>query len=644
MNLFTKGFIGTLELNNRVIMAPMNVGGNNESDGCLSQRGIDYFVERAKGGTGMIVTGAVRVTREFERDPKTIPLWMLFADHMIHAKWISELVERCHDYGTKVCLQLTPGGGRQAGSYAQMHDLAIGPSKNPCYYPPYKDTRPLDKDEIKHIILAFEKAGRLIMESGADAIQLHGHEGYLLDQFTSPLWNKRRDEYGGDLENRLRFTKELIKAIKRGAGNNFPVIYRYGLSHFIEGGRSLEEGIEMAVLLESYGADALDIDAGCYENWYIPHPPTTIPCGSFSYLAEKVKKAVKIPVISSGRIGYPEVAEEILTRKQADFICLGRPLIADPFWCNKAKDGEYEKIRPCLACHEGCLKRIIKYKSLSCAVNPIAGNESFLKPRETDSGIKNVLVIGGGVSGMVAAITCAKRGHTVSLIEKHNFLGGNFKLELLPSFKNDYKRYIKYLINELSECNVKIKLDCLFNKEYLNKYTADVIINASGSTFKNKYIEGVNRNDIISPFAMYENKDYSNWNVAIIGGGLIGVEAALNVVLQGGQATIIEKGDKLAKQSYRANRQHLIYLLEQNKIKTHLNTEVVLANHSKLYCKDKDSNEFKIQYNAISVCIGMSSNVLGIEEMDNVITVGDAEKVGNVMNAVWTAYRKSRLI
>lgn len=459
MKLFRKGFIGSLELKNRVIMAPMNVGGNNESDGCLSQRGIDYFVERAKGGTGLIVTGATRVTREFERDSKTIPLWMLFADHMIHSKWISELSERCHDYGTKVCIQLTPGGGRQAGAYAQLHDLAIGPSANSCYYPPYMDTRALSKDEIKSFLFSFEKAAKLIMDSGADSIQLHGHEGYLLDQFTSPLWNRRQDEYGGNLENRLRFSKEIIEAIKKGAGDDFPVIYRYGLSHFIEGGRSIEEGLEMAKLLEEFGVDALDIDAGCYENWYLPHPPTTIPCGSFSYLSEKVKKVVKIPVISSGRIGYPEVAEDILEKGQADFISIGRPLVADPSWCNKAKKGKYENIRPCLACHEGCLKRVNKYKSLSCAVNPSAGNESYLK-LEMSNISKEIIVVGGGISGMVAAITCAKRGHKVTLLEKNSSLGGNFSIEYIPSFKSDYKRYIKYLINELAECNVSVQLNC----------------------------------------------------------------------------------------------------------------------------------------------------------------------------------------
>ena len=387
--------------------------------------------------------------------------------------------------------------------------MAIGPSENPCYYPPYNNTRPLRKEEIKKIATAFERAASLIKDSGADAIQLHGHEGYLLDQFTSPLWNRRNDEYGGNLENRLRFSKELIEAIKRGAGIDFPVIYRYGLSHFIEGGRNIEEGLNIAKLLESYSVDALDIDAGVYENWYLPHPPTTIPCGSFAYLSEYVKSVVKIPVISSARIGYPEIAENILRKNQADFISLGRPLIADPFWCKKAKAREFNKIRPCLACHEGCLKRLMQYKYLSCAVNPTAGNEEYLHLNVSNKR-KEILIVGGGISGMVAAITCAKRGHNVTLLERRSSLGGNFRLDLIPSFKNDYKRYIEYLIDELSNYNVIIHLNHFFEKKQLNEFKADVIINASGSTFKKLDIIGVKDDDIVSPFSLYQVKDYSS--------------------------------------------------------------------------------------------------------------------------------------
>jgi len=641
MKLFSSASIGNLKLPNRVIMSPMNVGGNNDSDGCLSLRGINYFVERAKGGTGMIVTGAVRVTRKFERDKDTIPLWMLFADHMIHGKWISELSERCHDYGTKVCIQLTAGGGRIAGAYAQTRNLAISASSTPCFYPPYLPTREMTKEEIRMYINAFEQAARLIKNAGADAIQIHGHQGYLIDQFTTSLWNKRTDEYGGSLENRLRFPKEIIEAIKRGAGEDFPVIYRYGLTHGIEGGRTEEEGMEMAKLLEKYGVDAIDIDSGCYETNYLPHPPSTFECGSFAHLAAKAKSVVSIPVISSTRIGYPEVAENIIVEGKADFVSLGRPLIADPDWCNKAKYGHSSEIRPCLACHEGCLRRLKFYKRVSCAVNPTAGDEEYLKINVSNLK-KKIAVIGGGVAGMVAANVCAERGHTVTLYEKDGELGGNFKRKYLPRFKSDYIRYIQYLINKLEKNNVCVKTNYLVDEKILDS-DSDIIINACGAKFRTLIIQGLSPNKLVNPFSLYEDKPFDNKKIVIIGGGLVGVEAALNVAEHGGTPFVIEKFSNIAKTAHPVNKQHLEILLHQNNIQVFTNTNILFATPEYILCQ-KDEEQIKLQYDAVSICIGVEPNKIGIEELDRVLTIGDAEQPENVMSAVWTAYRKCRLI
>lgn len=636
--IFTNGKIGKLRIQNRVIMSPMNVGGNNESDGCLSQRGIDYFVERAKGGVGMIVTGAVRVTRQFERDSSTIPLWMLFVDHMVHTKWMSELAERCHDYGTKVCIQLTAGGGRIAGAYAQTHNLAIGPSENPCFYPPHLPCRELTKEEIKAFITAFEQAARFAKNAGIDAIQLHGHQGYLLDQFSTSLWNHRTDEYGGSLENRLRFAKEILEAIKRGADADFPVIYRYGLTHFLEGGRSIDEGVEMAKLLQSFGFDALDIDSGCYENNYYPHPPESIPCGSFAYLAAHVKKAVSIPVISSTRIGYPEIAESILANNQADFVSLGRPLIADPEWCNKAKVGEENAIRPCIACHEGCLRRLFYYKPLSCAVNPLAGNEMYLQIVPATEP-KQIVVVGGGVAGMVAAITCSKRGHNVTLYEASGELGGSFESDFLPEFKSDYRRYIEYLKRELTQQHVDIQLN--HRVEDFKSISADFIICAVGGEFRTFPIEGLDASRLTNPFELYKDVDFKNKKVAIIGGGLVGVEAAINVAMHNGTPYVIEKFSQIAKTAYPVNRQHLEFLLNEKGIAVYKNADVLRVDNNTIRFKQNEETK-TLTFDLISECVGMKSNEYEFPE--NCIIVGDADHPENVMNAVWSAYRRCRLI
>lgn len=622
----------------------MNVGGNNTTDGSLSEAGINYFVERARGGTGMICTGAVRVTREFERDPRTIPVWMLFADNLAYGRWISLLSERCHDYDTKVCIQLTAGGGRLAGPYLQNHGLAVGPSENPCFVAPFKNTRALTKEEIKKFVIAFEQAARIIKNAGADAIQIHGHQGYMIDQFTTSLWNHREDEYGGSLENRLRFSKELIEAIKRGAGSDFPIIYRFGLTHHLCGGRSIEEGLEMAKLLESYGCDALDIDSGCYENNYYPHPPTTIPVGSFAYLAEEVKKIVSIPVISSTRIGYPDIAEDILSKGQADYVSLGRPLIADPYWCNKAKEGKIEDIRPCLACHEGCLRRLMAYKKVSCAVNPMAGDEEYLRIEPSDKK-KNVIVVGGGISGIVSAIVCQKRGHKVTLFEKSNELGGNFKEKQLPDFKDDYRKYIAYLKRQLMKTDVELKMGHEVSLEELKNVITDVIINATGASFKSIVFEGIDNSKIVTPFALYENKSYQNQVVAIIGGGLVGVEAALNVVKHGGQPFIVEKMGQIAQTAYPVNRQHLEFLLKKFEVPVYLNATVVKVEGGTLLIKTNELEAQKsLKFDLIAECVGMKANTIDLIDKDNIISVGDAICPDNVMNAVWTAYRKCRLV
>lgn len=643
--ILMEGKIGSLKIKNRIVMAPMNLGGLNDSDGCLSKRGIGYFLERAKGGTGLITTGAVRVSREFERDQKTIPLWMLFADHMIHVKWMSELAEKCHDYNAKVAVQLTAGGGRQAGEYAQTHDLAIGPSENRCFYPPYKNTRPLTQLEIKKLIKSFGKSSINVKNAGIDAIQLHGHEGYLLDQFSSPLWNRRTDEYGGSLEGRLRFIKEIICEIKSSVGSDFPIIYRFGLSHYIEGGRNEEEGIEMAKLLQEFGVDALDIDAGCYENWYLPHPPSTIPPGKFEYCSAKVKKTVEIPVISSARIGYPDVAEQILNNNSADFISLGRPLIADPYWVSKVENGEENDIRPCIACHEGCLKRIGSHKSLSCAVNPLAGDEEYLKISPAIHK-KNALVIGGGISGMVSALTLAERGHVVSLIEKEDCLGGNLKQKNLPEFKVDYKKYIQYLERKLKNSSVHVVLSRKFSQEDIDEST-DIVIDASGANFKTTNITGLNNSDILNPIDCYfMQPSLKGKRIILIGGGLIGVEAAINLAKQDILVTVIEKDRLIAKDAYKANRDHLIQLLDKLKVQILTDSEVSsFESNNAIVCVDK-KDIIMLKFHKIAFCLGLESNSIGYMPSSGIkyLKIGDSEKPGKVIDAVWNAYRKSRLL
>ncbi|MFC1988016.1 NADH:flavin oxidoreductase, partial [Chloroflexota bacterium] len=349
MKLFEPGRIGKMRLKNRIVMAPMGVR-FVEPDGRISQQGIDYFVARARGGTGLIITGGFLVTRG-NGGEKISPAFPIVDDVMYIAR-LNKLAEAVHDYGAKLSIQLHNSLRYIASPgirYSEIREMTIG--------------------EIERLVQAYEFAAGVVSDAGVDCIDIHSHKGGFLDQFLTSLWNKRTDKYGGSLENRLRFPLEVIQAVKRGAGADFPVTYRYGLTHYLAGGREIEEGLEIARRLEAAGADALNIDAGCEETIYWIHPPTTQPPGCMVDLAAMVKKVVEIPVITVGKLGYPELAERVLQEGKADFIGLGRALLADPEWPNKVREGRFEDICPCICDHEGCEVREDKRKYRSCTVN-----------------------------------------------------------------------------------------------------------------------------------------------------------------------------------------------------------------------------------------------------------------------------------
>jgi 2-enoate reductase len=368
MKLFEPGKIGKLSIKNRIIMAPMGIGALAEPDGRLSQRAVDYYAARAKGGVGLITTGLMCVDSKIEVKAEDGLGMLTRLDSPIHIGRLSELVDVVHDYGAKLSVQLTAGMGRVVFGNTLRKGLAVAPSPLPCFWNRKKTARALTTEEVEELVRAFGVSAAYARAAGVDAIELHGHEGYLLDQFQSEIWNVRADKYGGDFERRLRFPLEVIQRIKSRAGGDFPLIYRYGITHYLDGGRGIEESLKMAKRFEEAGIDALHVDAGCYETWYWAHPPVYQHEGCMVNLAEMVKRTVSIPVIAVGKLGYPGLAEEVLQQNKADFICLGRALLADPEWPNKVKEGKIDDIRPCIGDHAGCLDRVFsgKYIPRSC--------------------------------------------------------------------------------------------------------------------------------------------------------------------------------------------------------------------------------------------------------------------------------------
>lgn len=644
MKLFEPASIGRLSLKNRIIMAPM---GNrlDELDGRLSQRGIDYFVARARGGTGLIMTGGFSVARNCDGPIMSLDYPMI--DHRMYVTRLNELALAIHDYGARVSIQLLVAGGRTArpGVYGGSN---AAPSAMPCFWNRSVTTREITIDEIKRLLQAFQLAAEIARDAGIDSISLHGHKGAFFDQFMTSLWNRRADDYGGSLDNRVRLAVEVLDAIQRGAGTDFPVIYRYGLTHYLDGGRDIEEGLEIARRLEAAGFDALLIDAGCEETVQWIHPPTTMPPGCMVNLAARVKQVVRIPVIAVGKLGYPELAERVLQEGKADFIALGRPLLADPEWPNKVKGGCVEDIRPCIGDNEGCEARLANRLYLSCTVNPSTGMEKefALEPAEE---MRTVLVIGGGPAGMEAARVAALRGHKVTLWEKANALGGNLITASTPDFKQDYRRLVEYLIAQLRKGGVRVELGKEGTPELILEMQPDIVFVATGGTPIIPAIPGVDRANVLTAVDVLHGKQMVGKLVVVIGGGVAGSEAALYLAQGGKQVTVVEILDTVAQGIYhRDNRIHLLELLSQAKVKILTQTSVLEIAEGGVRVVDRDGVTTTLPAETVVLAVGFRPNdelcKALATKLPEVHCVGDCLAPRKVIDAIWEAFRTARRV
>jgi len=650
MKLFEPAKIGKLHLKNRIVMAAMGCGGLVQTDGMLSQRGIDYYVARAKGEVGLIITSSVQVTRELEYLPvRPLVPNLVIDSRKVCSAWLDELADSVHDYGAKVAIQLAGGLGR-ALSGQDLKDrgtrVPVAPSSVPCFYDPSIMTRELTVDEIDRLTRAFVFAAEIVKEAGIDAIELNAHGGYLIDQFLTACWNRRTDQYGGNLEGRLRFLLGIVEGIKRSCGADYPIIVKYGLTHYMEGGRDLEEGLEIARRLEKAGVDALTIDAGCYESpyWFIPSEFQKPGC--VVDLSELTKKVVNIPVITVGKMGYPRLAHRVVEEGKADFVALGRPLLADPEWSKKAREGRLEDIRPCIGCLEGCRRRIHDGKTLSCTVNPTTGKEKELAIRPAPRK-KTVLVIGGGPGGMEAARVAALQGHKVILWEKNDALGGNLLPASGPDFKEDYRTLVGYLSTQLKKLGVNVELRKEGTSGSVVNMKPDVVFVATGSTPLVPDIPGLEKKNVVTAHEVLLGKKEPGQRVVIIGGGIVGCEVALYLGQKGKKVTIIEILDGLARDMYFVNRVHLLKLLADADVKVLTNKRVLEVTDS-VTVADKDGKKEALQADTVILAIGLKSNselydaLLG--KVPELYAMGDCSKPRKVINAIWEGHRLARLV
>ena len=617
--LFSSVDIGKVKIKNRIVMAPMGIKGLTNPDGSLTQRAIDYYIERARGGVGLIITSLFKVENEIDRMVPGIPLV-----NRAGLAPLSELSESVHSLGTKIFIQLTAGWGRVAMPGVRLEDTPVSASPNPNFWNPKVLCRELSIEEIERIVKAFGDAAQFIADAGIDGIELHGHEGYLFDQFTTAIWNKRKDKYGGDLKGRLTFPLEVLKEIKGRIGEDFPVQYRLGLKHFIKGlnegavpneqyieaGRDIEEGLEMAELLEGAGFAALHVDAGCYDSWYWPHPPMYQEHGCMIDMAARVKKIVRIPVIAVGRLDIPELAEKVIKDSKADMVALGRGLLADPYWPIKVQNGRLEDIRPCIACHEGCLARLVPQgRPLSCAVNPACGRERLYELNK--NGDKKILIVGGGVAGMEAARVASLRGHGVVLYEKRESLGGHLIEASVPDFKNDLERLNSWYKRQMTKVGIEVKLKTEVTKEIIEKENPAVVIIATGSKFIVPQIPGIEKDLVVSCTDLLLRKREVGNSIAVIGAGFIGCEIALWLAQQGKIVTVIEKMPEslvTTPPMCHANRIMLLDLLAHHKVKILNQSTPLMITENGVLISNNDYKKREIEADNVISAIGLKSD------------------------------------
>ncbi len=658
--LFTPISIGKVEIPNRYAMAPMGPLGLGDSEGGWNQRGIDYYTRRAAGGIGLIITGVT--FSDCKVETQSMPNVPNSAYNPVHFTRTSrEMTERVHAYGSKIFLMMSGGFGRVTIPTNLGEFPPVAPSEIPHRWLD-KMCRALTKDEIRSIVESFGKGAYNAKRAGFDGIEIHAvHEGYLIDQFAISFFNHRDDEYGGSLENRLRFAKEVREEIARTCGWDFPVSLRYSLKSMVkdwregalpgedfeEKGRDIEEGIEAAKLLVQYGYDALDVDAGTYDAWWWNHPPMYMEKAPYREYAKIVKETVNVPVLMAGRVDNPDLALECIENGVCDIVSLGRPTLADPDIVKKIRTGRLSEIRPCISCQEGCMGRIQHYSMLNCAVNAQAGRERAAKLNPVAKK-KKVLVIGGGPAGCEAARVLAERGHEPVLYEAKGALGGNLLPGGAPSFKEDDLALAKWFADELARLKVEVHLNEKADEKLAKNGGFDAVIVATGSRPK-LFSLGDDEKVYAAEQVLLGEKDPGE-TVAVVGAGLVGCELALDLAMKGKKVVLLEALDKIMAVNgplCSANKEMLERLLPFNGVEITCGAKVT-GYHGGTLTAEVNGETKEIAADSVVLCVGYRSenalyNALKYD-VPELYLLGDAREVSNIMYAIWDAFEVANQI
>ena len=674
--LFTPWKIGNVEIKNRIVLCPM--GGTSlfgwfELTGCkFDKEAAKFFLERAKNNVGLIIPGIAPLRDTFWGK------WLWQNEKMF--KDLKVFMDEIHKTGAKLFIQLTAGMGRSwaitelvgplhKNKFTRAilkpildtsHELAC-PSPQPARWAPDIECPEMTVEQIHEIIEAFAKTAKLCKEAGVDGVEVHAvHEGYLLDQFAIEFYNKRTDEYGGSFENRYRFATDVVKAIKEACGEDFPVSLRYSVESklkgfaegavpgedYVEVGRGMEESEKAVKYLQDAGYDMLNADNGTYDSWYWAHPPMYMPQNCNLEDVAHIKQFVDIPVVCAGRM-EPDVGAAAIAEGRIDAMGVARQFLTDPEWITKMIEDRTEDIKPCICCHSGCFnfsssKGHYNTQDLTdtmglarCALNPetMQSKKYHLEPAKKQ---KKIAVIGGGIGGMEAAIVCAKRGHTVTIYEKTDKLGGVFIAAAAPDFKEKDKMLIAWYEREIAR---QKKITVMFNTEVNDVKTldADEIIVATGAKARKLPIPGA-ADAVEAIDYLLGNKEVGD-KVVVIGGGLTGCEIAYDLYLKGKKPVVVEMQDDLITTPgiCLANTSYLRDFFKANKVPVHLETSVSEITDAGVVVRHKDGSAETIEADSVVLSVGYIPAPVA-KKSGKVHVIGDAASVGNLRTVIWGAW------
>jgi len=679
--LFSPMKIGNVEIKNRIVMAPMCMG-FGQYNGCATETMMDYYEERAKGGVGLIFTEITRINDITGASS----FGQLGMSHDYQIPALREMADRIHKHNCKIMVELHHPGRQNLGLmigtvpicnigsklmgnlYTKILTQAVIPqgkklqdkhivprtvAPSKCERSKMSDSvnRELSVNEIKKIICQFIEGAVRVKKAGCDGVELHAAHGYLIQQFLSPNTNKRTDQYGGSLENRMRFLLEIIDGIRLNCGKDFPIVVRLTVDEMYSEigqngkGYNLEEGIKMAKILSDKGIDAIDVSSAAYDTFNYWLEPTTFTPGWRKYLASEVKKVVDIPVIAANLIRSPKQAEMQLEEGTQDFISLGRPLIADPHWPNKVKSGNENLIKRCvccLYCFESMMKGAYKYTHGNCSVNPFVGREN-VSLKQNGNGRK-VLIIGAGCAGLTAAELLSKRGFDVTVLEKESKQGGQLNLASKPPHKEKINWVCEDLLSNAINSGAKVLFDIKADKNIIASYSPEIVITATGGNAIHP--KSFNGDNVVTVTQVLNGDiDISNKKVAVIGSGMTGLETSELLVSKGNKVTVVEMADKIAPGAWFQQLDDALPVLEKAGTEFLTSHKLLSVSSSGIELENlKENKAVAIKVDLVVLSLGVRSDNSLYNDIKNsdsykVYNIGDSKKIGRIANATESAYQ-----